>query len=59
MEYVPEEQKFYASEVVPGKMTVTLILFLILSCLDDSFWWLFIAAYHLNVKPPNVAMKSL
>lgn len=49
IEYVLKEKELYPSEEASDKMTMTLISFLILLCLDVSFPLLFIAAYHVNI----------
>lgn len=58
VEYVLEDQEQCQSEDPTGKMIVTMISFLILLCLDESFPSLITAACHLNIKPSNIALKT-
>ena len=46
-EYVQDEQEQFQAEDITGKMTVTLIPYLALLCLESRFLRYMLAAYHL------------
>ena len=56
-EYVQEDQEQFQSKDITSKMTVTLIPYLALLCLDSRFLRHMLDANHLIYLPPHIAMK--